>query len=71
MFRSANYVFFVNFEDFETAIDETIAEASESRFGELVAPQSFAVCTDDSHGAAPASQGRGTRGRRVPERDSA
>jgi hypothetical protein len=31
--------------------------ARESRFGELVAPQSFAVCTDDSHGAAPAIQG--------------
>ena len=31
--------------------------AAESRFGELVAPQSFAVCTDDSHGAAPAIQG--------------
>ena len=28
-----------------------------SRFGQLVAPQSFAVCTDDSHGAAPAIQG--------------
>jgi hypothetical protein len=37
--------------------DEEIAEATESRFGELVAPQSFAVCTDDSHGAAPAIQG--------------
>ena len=31
--------------------------AAESRFGGLVAPQSFAVCTDDSHGAAPAIQG--------------
>ena len=37
--------------------DEGIAEAEDSRFGELVAPQSFAVCTDDSHGAAPAIQG--------------
>lgn len=37
--------------------DETVAEAPDSRFGELVAPQSFAVCTDDSHGAAPAIQG--------------
>ncbi len=34
---------------------EEVAEAG--RFGELVAPQSFAVCTDDSHGAAPAIQG--------------
>jgi acyl dehydratase len=31
--------------------------AAESRFGAIVAPQSFAVCTDDSHGAAPAIQG--------------
>ena len=31
--------------------------AAESRFGRIVAPQSFAVCTDDSHGAAPAIQG--------------
>ncbi len=31
--------------------------AAESRFGQLVAPQSFAVVTDDSHGAAPAIQG--------------
>ncbi len=31
--------------------------AAESRFGELVAPQSFAVATDDSHGAGPAIQG--------------
>jgi hypothetical protein len=31
--------------------------ASESRFGDLVAPQSFAVCTDTSHGAGPAIQG--------------
>jgi len=37
--------------------DESVAEAEDSRFGELVAPQSFAVCTDDSHGAAPAIQG--------------
>lgn len=31
--------------------------AAESRFGAIVAPWSFAVCTDDSHGAAPAIQG--------------
>jgi hypothetical protein len=31
--------------------------ATASRFGRIVAPQSFAVCTDDSHGAAPAIQG--------------
>ena len=31
--------------------------AGESRFGRVVGPQSFAVCTDDSHGAAPAIQG--------------
>jgi len=31
--------------------------AAESRFGRIVAPWSFAVCTDDSHGAAPAIQG--------------
>ncbi len=31
--------------------------AADSRFGAIVAPQSFAVCTDDSHGAAPAIQG--------------
>jgi acyl dehydratase len=31
--------------------------AAESRFGGIVAPQSFAVCTDDSHGAGPAIQG--------------
>ncbi|MBW2316703.1 MAG: MaoC family dehydratase N-terminal domain-containing protein, partial [Deltaproteobacteria bacterium] len=31
--------------------------AAESRFGEIVAQQSFSVCTDDSHGAAPAIQG--------------
>jgi acyl dehydratase len=35
--------------------DERYAAAS--RFGRLVAPLSFAVCTDDSHGAAPAIQG--------------
>ncbi len=35
--------------------DERYATAS--RFGRLVAPLSFAVCTDDSHGAAPAIQG--------------
>ena len=33
------------------------AYAAQGRFGSLVAPQSFAVCTDDSHGAAPAIQG--------------
>jgi acyl dehydratase len=33
------------------------AYAAAGRFGEIVAPQSFAVCTDDSHGAAPAIQG--------------
>jgi acyl dehydratase len=33
------------------------AYAAESRFGRLVAPQSFAVCTDTSHGAGPAIQG--------------
>ncbi|NNL65238.1 MAG: hypothetical protein HKP30_03245 [Myxococcales bacterium] len=31
--------------------------AAESRFGQVVAMQSFSVCTDDSHGAAPAIQG--------------
>jgi acyl dehydratase len=31
--------------------------AAESRFGRLLAPQSFAVCTDTSHGAGPAIQG--------------
>ena len=31
--------------------------ASQSRFGRIVAPQSFAVCTDTSHGAGPAIQG--------------
>ncbi len=31
--------------------------AAESRFGQVVAPQSFAVCTDTSHGAGPAIQG--------------
>ncbi len=31
--------------------------AAASRFGRILAPQSFAVCTDDSHGAAPAIQG--------------
>jgi acyl dehydratase len=33
------------------------AYAAESRWGRLVAPQSFAVCTSDSHGAGPAIQG--------------
>jgi acyl dehydratase len=32
--------------------------ANESRFGRLIAPQSFAVACDDGHGAAPASVGR-------------
>lgn len=31
--------------------------ASESRWGKLVAPQSFAIATDDGHGAAPACVG--------------
>ena len=31
--------------------------AAESRFGQIVAPQSFAVCTDVGHGATPAIQG--------------
>jgi hypothetical protein len=31
--------------------------AAEGRFGRLVAPQSFAVATDDGHGAGPASVG--------------
>ena len=31
--------------------------AAEGRFGAIVAPQSFAVCTDTSHGAGPAIQG--------------
>jgi acyl dehydratase len=31
--------------------------AVESRFGRMVAPQSFGVCTDTSHGAGPAIQG--------------
>jgi len=35
--------------------DEDYARAS--RFGGIVAPQSFCVCTDDSHGAGPAIQG--------------
>ena len=32
--------------------------ATESRFGRIVAPQSFAVATDDGHGSAPACVGR-------------
>jgi acyl dehydratase len=32
--------------------------AVESRFGRIVAPQSFAVATDDGHGSAPACVGR-------------
>jgi acyl dehydratase len=32
--------------------------AAESRFGKIVAPQSFAVATDDGHGSAPACVGR-------------
>lgn len=35
--------------------DDDFAEAS--RFGRLVAPQSFAIATDDGHGAAPACVG--------------
>ena len=31
--------------------------ASESRFGKIVAPQSFPIATDDGHGAAPACVG--------------
>ena len=31
--------------------------AADSRFGQIVAPQSFAVCCSDSHGAGPAIQG--------------
>ena len=31
--------------------------AAEAAFGRIVAPQSFAVCTDTSHGAGPAIQG--------------
>jgi acyl dehydratase len=31
--------------------------AAEGRFGRLIAPQSFVVCTSDSHGAGPAIQG--------------
>ena len=34
------------------------AYAAESRWGKLVAPQSFAIATDDGHGAAPACFGR-------------
>jgi acyl dehydratase len=34
------------------------AFAAESRFGRIVAPQSFTVCTSDSHGAGPSIQGR-------------
>ena len=34
------------------------AFASESRFGRLVAPQSFAVACDDGHGSAPSCVGR-------------
>jgi len=32
--------------------------ASESRFGEIVAPQSFTVATDTSHGCSPAQVGK-------------
>ena len=32
--------------------------AGESRLGRIAAPRSFCVCTDDSHGAAPAIQGQ-------------
>src|SRR5262249_59985129 len=31
--------------------------AGRSRFGRMIAPQSFGVCTDTSHGAGPAIQG--------------
>ena len=31
--------------------------AAQSRFGRIVAPQSFAVATDDGHGTAPACVG--------------
>ncbi|HHX82145.1 MAG TPA: MaoC family dehydratase, partial [Pseudomonadaceae bacterium] len=31
--------------------------AAESRFGQLIAPQSFAVATDDGHGSGPACVG--------------
>lgn len=34
------------------------AYAAESRFGEIVAPQSFPVACDDGHGSAPACVGR-------------
>ena len=34
------------------------AWAAESRFGEIVAPQSFTVATDTSHGCSPAQVGR-------------
>ena len=33
------------------------AYAAESRFEQIIAPQSFAVCTETSHGAGPAIQG--------------
>jgi acyl dehydratase len=36
--------------------DDEYARAG--RFGEIVAPRSFMVCTSDSHGAAPSIQGR-------------
>lgn len=34
------------------------AFAEESRWGQIVAPQSFAIATDDGHGAAPACVGK-------------
>ena len=37
--------------------DDEYASEPDSRFGRLVAPQSFAVACDDSHGAGPAIQG--------------
>lgn len=37
--------------------DEEYAAQPESRWGEMLCPQSYAVVTDDSHGAAPAIQG--------------
>lgn len=36
--------------------DEEFARSS--RFGRIVAPQSFTICASDSHGAAPSIQGR-------------
>jgi hypothetical protein len=45
--------------DGTTPISCTDADfAAERRFGRLEAPQSFALCTDDGHGATPACVGR-------------